>query len=143
MHKGQDVACFDISGAFLHADLDKDIIMILKGRLAKLMVQVAPNLYRKYNSVDRKGKAILYVKMQKAIYGLLRSALLFYRKLIANLESSGFVINPYDPCAANKVINGKQMSVCWHVDHLKVSKVWKLAKQDLWSICGHPSRQDT
>ncbi len=76
VHEGQDVACFDILGAFLHADLDEDIIMILKGRLAKLMVQVAPNLYRKYISVDRKGKANLYVKMQKAIYGLLRSALL-------------------------------------------------------------------
>jgi hypothetical protein len=43
--------------------------MIFKGRLAKLMVQVAPNLYRKYITVDRKGTAILYVKMQKALYG--------------------------------------------------------------------------
>jgi hypothetical protein len=120
-HEGQDVACVGIPGAFLHADLDEDIIMILKGQLAKLIVQVAPNLYREYISVDRKGKAILYVKMQKAIYGLLRSALLFYRKLVSDLESSGFVINPYDPCVANKVINGKQMTVCWHVDDLKVS----------------------
>jgi hypothetical protein len=79
------------------------------------------NLYRKYITIDRKGKAILYVKMQKAIYGLLRSALLFYRKLVADLESTGFIINPYDPCIANKVINGEQMTVCWHVDDLKVS----------------------
>ncbi len=28
-HKERDVACFDILGAFLHADLDKDITMIL------------------------------------------------------------------------------------------------------------------
>jgi len=101
-HEGRDVACFDIPGAFLHADSDEDITMILKGRLAKLMVQVAPNLYRKYITIDWKGKAILYVKMQKAIYGLLRSALLFYRKLVADLESTGFIINPYDPCVANK-----------------------------------------
>jgi hypothetical protein len=91
VHKGRDLTCFDIPGAFLHADSDEDIIMILKGRLAKLMVQVAPNLYRKYISVDRKRKAILYMKMQKAIYGLLRSALLFYKKLVSDLESSGFV----------------------------------------------------
>ncbi len=89
-YKGLDVACFDIPGAFLHANLDKDITMVLKGRLAELMVQVAPILYRKYISVDRKGTAILYVKMQKAMYGLLRSALLFYRTLIADLESNGF-----------------------------------------------------
>jgi hypothetical protein len=30
------------------------------------------------------------------------------------------VLNPYDPCVANKVINEKQMTVCWHVDNLKV-----------------------
>jgi hypothetical protein len=120
-HKGRNVASFDIPGAFLHADVDEDIGMVLKGRLAELMVQVAPNLYRKYITVDRKGKAILYVKMQKALYGLLRSALLFYNKLVANLEDDGFVLNPYDSCVANKVVDGKQMTVCWHVDDLKVS----------------------
>ncbi len=90
VHKGRNVACFDIPGEFLHADIDKDITMVLKGRLAELMVQVVPNLYRKYITVNRKGTAILYVKMQKALYGLLRSALLFYKKLVADLESDGF-----------------------------------------------------
>jgi hypothetical protein len=123
VHVGQDVACFDIPGAFLHADLDEDITMVLKGRLAELMVQVAPNLYRKYISVNRKGKAILYMKMQKAMYGLLRSALLFYRKLVEDLESNGFKLNPYDPCVANKTVNGKQMTVSWHMDDLKVSHI--------------------
>ncbi len=121
-HKEHDVACFDIPGAFLHVDSDKDITMILKGRLAELMVKVAPNLYRKYISMDAKGSAILYVKMQKAIYGLLRSALLFYKKL-ANLESTGFKVNPYDPCVAHKTVNGTQMTICWHVNDLKVSYV--------------------
>ena len=97
--------------------------MILKGRLAELMVQVAPNLYRKYISVDRKGTAILYVKMQKAMYGLLRSALLFYKKLVSELENKGFKLNPYDPCVANKTVAGTQMTVCWHVDDLKVSHI--------------------
>jgi hypothetical protein len=55
MHEGHDVACFDIPRAFLHADVDEDITMVLKGRLAELMVQVAPNLYRKYITVDRRG----------------------------------------------------------------------------------------
>jgi hypothetical protein len=52
-HKGSNILCFDILEAFLHAELDEDITMILKGRLAKLMVQVTPNLYRKYITVDR------------------------------------------------------------------------------------------
>jgi hypothetical protein len=71
-----------------------------------------PHLYRKYISVDRKGVAILCVKMQKAIYGLLRSALLLYKKLDADREGDGFVNNPYDTCVANKTINGNQMTVC-------------------------------
>ncbi len=68
-HEWRVVACFDIPGAFLHADSDEDITMILKGRLAELMVQVTPNLYRKYTTIDMKGMAILYVNMQKAMYG--------------------------------------------------------------------------
>jgi hypothetical protein len=120
-HDGHDVACLDIPGAFLHAVSNEDTTMILKGRLAELMVQVARNMYRKYISVDRKGTAVLYVKMQKAIY--LRSALLLYRKLMADLEGNGFVLNPYDPCVANKEVNGSQMTVCWHVDDLKLSHI--------------------
>jgi hypothetical protein len=115
-HEGHDVACFDIPGAFLHANVDKDITMVLKDRLTELMVQAAPNLYRKYITVDKKGTAILYTKMQKALYRLLRSALLFYKKLVADLESDGFVLNSYDLGVINKVVDGKQMTVCWHVD---------------------------
>ncbi len=49
---------------------------------------------------------------------MMKSALLFYRKLVADLLSIGFIINPYDPCVANKTIKGKQMTICWHVDDL-------------------------
>ena len=33
----------------------------------------------------------------------------------------GFVLNPYDQCVANKLINGKQCTVAWHVDDNKIS----------------------
>ncbi len=39
-HKRHNVACFDIPGAFLHADVDEDITMVLKDRLAEFSVQV-------------------------------------------------------------------------------------------------------
>jgi hypothetical protein len=32
-------------------------------------------------------------------------------------------LNPYNPCVASKTVNGTQMTVCWHVDDLKVSHV--------------------
>ncbi len=88
-HKWRNVACYDIPGAFLHADVEKDITMILKGRLAELMVKMAPNLYRKYITVDKKGTAIIYVKMQKALNGLLRIALLFIGNWWPTLREMG------------------------------------------------------
>jgi hypothetical protein len=41
--------------------------MSLDGILAKLIVQVAPALYRKYVTTNAKGKAVLYVQFEKAI----------------------------------------------------------------------------
>ena len=52
---------------------------------------------------------------------MLRDALLFYNKLRSDLENTGFEINPYDPCVANKMVNGHQMTICWHMDDFKVS----------------------
>jgi hypothetical protein len=59
--------------------------------------------------------------LEKALYGMMKSALLFYRKLVADLRSIGFELNPYDPCVANKVIDGEQMTICWHIDDLFIS----------------------
>ena len=35
----------------------------------------------------------------------------------------GFVLNPYDTCVANKMINGKQCTIAWYVDDNKISHV--------------------
>ena len=43
----------------------------------------------------------------------------FYLKLKKDLELVGFKFNLYNPCVANKVIGGKQMTICWHVDDIK------------------------
>ena len=36
-----------------------------------------------------------------------------------DLKEQGYKINPYDPCMANKIINGEQHTVTWHVNNLK------------------------
>ena len=41
------------------------------------MVVADPILYRKYIAYGKKGEALLYVRVQKALYGCLKSALLF------------------------------------------------------------------
>ena len=95
--------------------------MLLRGKLIEMMVKINPLLYMKYVMFLRKGVPMLYVRLSKALYGRLRAALMFYKRLRSNLENMGFEVNPYDPCVANKMVNGKQMTICWHVDDLKIS----------------------
>jgi hypothetical protein len=47
--------------------------------------------------------------------------LLYYHKFTKSLTSVGFEINPYDPCVANKTLNGTQITICFHVDDCKLS----------------------
>jgi hypothetical protein len=116
------VVTADIPGAFMQADMDEVLHMKLEGPLALLLAKVDPELYEKYIEIER-GKPVLYVKLQKALYGTLQAGLLFWKDLSANLEKWGFVINPYDWCVANKMVNGKQCTIVWHVDDLKISHV--------------------
>ena len=119
--ENREVAVVDIPNAFVQTDMDGEqrVIMKMRGKLAELLVKVAPEVYRNYVVLER-GQSVLYVELQKALYGMLKSALLFYWKLRKDLESIGFVVNPYDPCVANFEQNGSQLTVVWHMDDLKV-----------------------
>jgi hypothetical protein len=90
------------------------------GMLAELMVKTKPKLYWQCVILE-KGKSMLYLRLQKALYGMMKSALLFYRKLVSELQEMGFEINPYDPCVANKMVNETQMTIRWHVDDLMIN----------------------
>ena len=59
---------------------------------------------------------VIYVKLVKAIYGCVKSALLWYELFTKSLKSMGFRLNPYDPCTANCEIEGTQCTVAWYVD---------------------------
>ena len=122
-YEGRDVATLDIPGAFLQARVpkdDRDVHVVLDGRMAELLAKISPETYRKYLH-RRRGHALIYCKLNVALYGTLKAALLFWKKLSESLKLRGFTINPYDWCIANKTINGKQCTIVWHVDDLKVS----------------------
>ena len=72
-------------GAYLHPDMDKEVHMVLTGTIAELLCKVKPELYRKYVQ-DHNGKKVLYVRLRKALYGCLKSGLLFWRHLSSLLE---------------------------------------------------------
>ena len=56
------------------------------------MAKTDPKLYRKYLA-DEKGKKVFYLCLKKALYGMMKSALLFYRKLISELK--GMITNDW------------------------------------------------
>jgi hypothetical protein len=118
----RDVATVDLPGAFMQADMDEVVHMRMEGKIAELLVRINCQLYRKYITIEGK-KKVLYVELRKALYGTLKAALLFWQLLSAQLTVWGFTPNPYDSCVMNKDINGKQCTVLWHVDDLKISHV--------------------
>ena len=118
----RNVTTVDLPGAFMQADMDDLVHMRLEGKMAELLVRCDPKLYRKYVRIEG-GKSVLYVELRKALYGTLKAALLFWQLLTSTLEKWGFESNPYDACVMNKIINGKQCTILWHVDDLKISHV--------------------
>jgi len=75
--EGRYVVVTDIPGAFLHADMEGIIHMVLEGTISELIVKLEPNLYRKHVWYNQKGKPMLYIQLKKALYGTLQAALLF------------------------------------------------------------------
>ena len=61
--------------------------------------------------------------MLRALYGMLSAALMWYQKFRGDLETVGFKFNPYDPCVANRKVNGKQQTIRFHVDDIMSSHV--------------------
>ena len=118
--EGRDIATFDIPGAYLHAEMpeEKQILLKLRGEFVDIMCEV--NGEHTQNVVMENGKKVLYMKVVRAIYGCIQSALLWYDLYTNTLKGMGFEINPYDKCVANKMINGKQCTIGWYVDDNKI-----------------------
>ena len=60
----------------------------------------------------------MIVQCLNAIHESMMACLLCYRKSLTN---EGLEFGPYNPCVANKMFKGKQMTICFHVDDCKPS----------------------
>jgi hypothetical protein len=108
-HEEREVAVIDIPNAFIQADYDQDETQVMKirGELAILFCEIDPT-YKDYITYEGKNnQPVIYVVVTKAIYGMIESALLWYKKFRKDLESQGFEVNPYDLCVFNKMVDGK------------------------------------
>jgi len=145
-HKEHDFMTADIPNAFIQASLenlkdgDEKVVMKVTGMLVDLLVKVAPDVYGPF-VVFENGRKVLYLQVLRALYGMLQAALIWYKKFRSDLESIGYVFNPHDPCIANKMIDGKQHTIRFHVDDIMASHVSSLINDKFadWfnSMYGH------
>ena len=112
----------DIPRAFMQTKVNDTVHVQLSGPLATLLTKVDKKKYEKF-VLEEGGKPVIYVRLKKALYGTLNASLLFWKDLMAKLKGWGFAINPYDECVVTKTINGKQCTILWHVEDLKISHV--------------------
>ena len=115
------VVVLDVPGAFMQVDMDELVHDWFQGEMVDKLLEIDHNLYASYMAVEN-GEKVMYVELLKALYGTLRAAWLFWEKLLAKLVNDwGFMPNRYDSCVVNKTVDGRQLTVAWHVDDLKVS----------------------
>jgi hypothetical protein len=101
--------------------MDDFVLLKVEGASVDIMCRVSPE-YIPFVTIEN-GKRVLYLQLLKALYGCVKSALLWYDLFAGTLTEMGFKLNPYDPCVANKTINGKQCTIVWYVDDNKISHV--------------------
>jgi len=115
--EGRSVATADIGGAYLNADMDdEEVLMELEPALIEVVRTFLPNVDP---FVDGRGKMV--VKLDKALYGCVQSALLWYQTLAEHLTSLGFTVNKYDKCVWNRNWRGSQITIMLYVDDLLIT----------------------
>ena len=118
--EGRSVATSDVAGAFLKADMPDYVLLRVTGEAVDALLRVNAEKYAKYVVIEN-GVKVLYLRLNKAMYGTIKAAILWYTMFKDNLEGMGFKLNPYDLCVANKMVNGHQLTVGWYVDDVKMS----------------------
>ena len=112
--EGRKIATADVRAAYLHAEMDDFVVIKLQGPIVDILCEMKPE-YKKF-VVQENGKNTLYMQLMKALYGCIKSALLWYELFTRELREMGLTLNPYDKCVANKMIDGKQCTISWCVD---------------------------
>ena len=55
-----------------------------------ILVKIAPDVYREYVTVYKKGEKQILVECLSALYGTMMASLLYYEKFTTRLEKAGF-----------------------------------------------------
>ena len=70
-HEGCNIRLCKILGAFISADMEKDVIMAMCGRLEEVIVNIVTQIYRQH-VIYEKRRLVLYVTLNNDLYVCLR-----------------------------------------------------------------------
>ena len=91
--------------------------MRLDRNMSNIMIRLSPGYSR---FTDHKGCVV--VRLDKALYGCVESAALWYENLRVSLSELGYIPNAHDMCMFNKHDEyGVQCTIAVHVDDLMVT----------------------
>ena len=123
MYEGRDIGTFDVTGAYLHAEMtnNKYVLLKLEGDFVDIMCRMNPEYENIF--VIEKGKKFLYLIVVRSIYGCVESSLILHELFSSTIKQHGFKINPNDRCVANKSVNGKQCTIAFDLNDNKISHV--------------------
>ena len=79
--QGRDVITLDVPIAFIQTSIpqgktDEKVIMKIRGALVDMLVEMSPETYEEY-VIYENNKKVLYVKMLKALYGMMIASVLY------------------------------------------------------------------
>ena len=137
-NEDRDVATADVAGAFLKGDMEDFVLIKLNDEEVDIMCKVNKE-YENYVVMEGKRK-ILYMQLNKALYGCMKSAIIWYVTFVETLKGLGFQLNPYDPCVANLTVDDETLTIVWYVDDCKISH--KDPKVVDWLIAEIEKRHD-
>ena len=93
-HERRKVITFDMLGTYLQGGIPKHKFRILKleGKYVDKMCDINPE-YKEHVRTEN-GWKVLYERIHKALYGMIKSALLWYNLFASALQEQGFVLKP-------------------------------------------------
>ena len=116
-HEGHHVMTLDHKAAYLNATMrGPRVDMLLTPEVAEILCRI-DSKYQRFLRPDRK----IAVKLKKALYGCVQSAVLWYQELASTLESMGFQANPYDICSFKRVRGDTTDKIMVYVDDLFIT----------------------
>ena len=84
----RDKAITDVKGAYLNARMKGEVLMKITGKEVDLFCELDPTLEQFVTT--EKSKRLLYVQLDKALYGCVQFALLWYKLYATTLKDMGF-----------------------------------------------------